>query len=124
MDTSPTYYAIIDSAAVLTTFAYCMTILRVVLRRLKHEKLEPDDVVMVIALVFYTITTASYGIIVSVLEDRQTSETKWVEKLMETQLNNGTNIGVADPTALTPTQIQQGESIEDIGICANMLMGE
>ena len=59
-------YAIVDSACLLTAVAYSIVLFRIILRRLKHEKLEPDDYIILFALIFYTITTASYPIIVSV----------------------------------------------------------
>jgi len=58
--------AIVNSAAFLTAIAYSIVLLRTVLRRLKHEKFEPDDYVMLFALLLYTINTISYPIIVSI----------------------------------------------------------
>jgi hypothetical protein len=60
--------AIVDAAAFLTAVAYTLTFFRAVLRRLKHEKFKPDDCLMVVALLFYTISTASYSIVVSFLQ--------------------------------------------------------
>jgi hypothetical protein len=57
--------AIVNSAAFLTAIAYAVVLFRTVLRRLKHEKFAPDDYVMLVALLLYTINTASYPIIVS-----------------------------------------------------------
>jgi hypothetical protein len=56
--------AIVDSAVFLTALAYATVLFRTVLRRLKHEEFEADDYVMLVALLFYTINTASYPIIV------------------------------------------------------------
>lgn len=57
--------AVVDVAVFLTAIAYAIVLFRTILRRLKHEKYELDDYVMLAALVFYTVNTVSYPIIVS-----------------------------------------------------------
>lgn len=97
-------YAIVNSACLLTAVAYSIVFFRIVVRRLQHEKLEPDDYVSLIALIFYTITTVSYPVIVSCLADLCAA----TARLTMAQLNNGTNIAVADPKKLSPAEIEQG----------------
>jgi hypothetical protein len=66
--------AIVDSACLLTALAHSIVLFRTILRRLKHEKLEPDDYLSLVALIFYTVTTASYLIIVSALQSLERLE--------------------------------------------------
>lgn len=53
------------SAYVLTAISYVIIVTRVVLRRLKHQSLKPDDYLMLIGMVFYAFITAVYPNVVS-----------------------------------------------------------
>ena len=58
--------AVVPSAAFLSVIAYAIIIFRILLRRLKHEKLEHDDYIMFVSLIFYTVHTVCHPNIVSV----------------------------------------------------------
>jgi hypothetical protein len=55
----------VDSAYILTALSYTIIAGRTLLRRLKHEKFQPDDYLMLFATLLYAMNTAVYPVAVS-----------------------------------------------------------
>lgn len=54
-------------AIALTTLTYLIIVIRLIFRKLKHEKFQPDDYLISFAFVFYIVDTISTVVIVSSL---------------------------------------------------------
>ena len=54
--------AVVDTAYVLTAFAYFIIATRLLLRGLRRERFKSDDYVMLVATIFYGLNTAVYPI--------------------------------------------------------------
>ena len=57
--------ATVDSAYALTAASIAIILSRALLRRLRREKFQPDDYLMLFAIVFYAMNTAVYPIVVN-----------------------------------------------------------
>lgn len=57
--------ATVDGAYVLTALAYAIILIRLALRRLKHERFKIDDYLMAAAMVLYGLNTAAYPMAVN-----------------------------------------------------------
>jgi hypothetical protein len=98
--------ATVDSAYVLTAASYAIILTRILLRRLKHEKLLLDDYLMLLSIVFYALNTASCPITVC-----NASIFGGLVNLTLKQNYYGTSLTVRNPKSLTPEQLEQGKAL-------------
>jgi hypothetical protein len=86
------------TAYVLTTLSYLIIITRLFLRFFRQEKLTVDDCLMIAAVIFYTVFTATYpgavGALSSLLRTSADSDI---------QVKNGTNVSLPDFSTLSLT---------------------
>ncbi|KUJ20068.1 uncharacterized protein LY89DRAFT_731303 [Mollisia scopiformis] len=78
--------ATVDSAYAFTAASYAIILTRTLLRRLKHERLLPDDYLILSAMIFYAFNTAVYPITAFY----------------------GTNLTTKDPKSLSPNELEHG----------------
>jgi hypothetical protein len=86
------------TAYVLTTLSYLIIITRLFLRFYRHEKITVDDCLLIVALIFYTVFTATYPNSVGVPSSLPRTSTDFA-----IQVRNGTNVSFPDFSKLSLT---------------------
>lgn len=61
----------VESAYAFTAASFIIILFRTLLRKLNHEKLLPDDYLMVFSIIFYAVNTAVYALTVSDISQPQ-----------------------------------------------------
>lgn len=100
--------AAVDSAYALTAASYAIILTRILLRRLKHERLLSDDYLMLFSMVFYALNTTSWPITVSNESISCVCQANIVAELLRDQSHSGRSkvfdtrtIGTRYKTSLT-----------------------
>jgi len=115
------------TAYVLTVFSFLLIITRLILRLLKHQKFTADDYLMIVALIFHSVFTATYPNPVGnptfplkafadsfnqVKNGTNVSPPGFSQLSLTSRTNNGTAVsGGGDSSNLTPEYIASGTTL-------------
>ncbi|KAG4432288.1 hypothetical protein IFR05_012236 [Cadophora sp. M221] len=76
--------AVVNSAIALTAASFLIILSRTFLRRLKHEKFQPDDWLMLVSIIFYVVFTSTYpAVVYNGINTTQTEPDKLTDDAVE-----------------------------------------